>query len=485
MSEGGRSLRGLLVAVGVGLIALGLASLLGVPLPTIRTPDRPWGTAEDLATLAQRDDLNVVFILIDTLRADRLSAYGYARPTSPVMDALAASGIRFARTLAQSTWTKSSMASLWTGTYPVTNRITRYPHGLSESATAPAEILRDAGLRTVGIWRNGWVAPNFGFGQGFDLYFRPRANPMPGHVLQRNPSSRTLPGTDYDLTEAAVEFLRSVGDGRFFLYLHLMDVHQYVYDDSADFGSTYSDIYDNAIRWVDANVGTLVAVMQERGLMKRSVLVIASDHGEAFLEHGTEGHARNLYVETTHVPLLVVLPFRLREGIVVESPVENVDIWPTILDLLGLDPLPAAQGRSLVPLVEAAARGGEDVEAERRRPRFAHLDRTWGRTDTPPQPLISVSRDGYRLFRNSLTSVELYDLRADPLETTNLASREPERVADLMGRVAAYLQLPGAAWGAPTEVELTEMEWGQLKALGYMVDPDRPRDEQIVNTRAE
>jgi len=121
----------------------------------LRSDARTRGTLEDVEALAARSDVNLLFILIDTLRADRLSSYGYERPTSPTLDALAASGIRFARQMSQSSWTKCSMASLWTGLYPVRTGVTRAPQALSRDARMPAEILREAGIRTFAIWRNG------------------------------------------------------------------------------------------------------------------------------------------------------------------------------------------------------------------------------------------------------------------------------------------------------------------------------------------
>ena len=157
---------------------LGAASTLGaiylILFLEVRFGDsRPVGSVEDIERLAQRDDLNVLFILVDTLRADRLGSYGYERDTSPTIDALAADGARFANHLSQSSWTKCSMASLWTALYPARTRITRFEDAIPDTALLPAEILRDAGFRTAGVYRNGWVAPNFGFGQGFEVYSTP------------------------------------------------------------------------------------------------------------------------------------------------------------------------------------------------------------------------------------------------------------------------------------------------------------------------
>ncbi len=225
----------------------------------IRTNPRPLGGPEEIATLAARDDLNLLFVLIDTLRADRLSAYGYDRETSPNIDALAATGVRFAEHLSQSSWTKCSMASLWTGSYPARTGVTRAPQAVSEEARMPAEIFREAGFRTAGIWRNGWIDPNFGFSQGFEIYLSPRSERAKANRMRRleNPNI-TLTGDDGDILFSAYEFLRAHGHERWFLYLHMMDVHQYAYtEETALFGTTYSDSYDNSIRWVDSLLGHL------------------------------------------------------------------------------------------------------------------------------------------------------------------------------------------------------------------------------------
>ena len=150
------------------IVAVFFASFIEVRLPWKRDP-RALGSADDITALRGRKDVNLLFVLIDTLRADRLHSYGYARETSPEIDRLAAGGVRFAHQLSQSSWTKCSMASLWSTLYPARNGVTRYDDVLSPEAHLPAEVPHEAGFRTVGIFRNGWVAANFGFDQGFDL----------------------------------------------------------------------------------------------------------------------------------------------------------------------------------------------------------------------------------------------------------------------------------------------------------------------------
>jgi len=420
----------------------------------------------------RRGDVNVLFVLVDTLRADHLSAYSYPRLTSPVTDGLASSGIRFARVRSQSSWTKCSMASLWTAQYPVRTGILRHQHALANDITMPAEIFAAAGVETAGIWRNGWVAPNFGFAQGFDVYLRPVPSRAPEKFESVNISAAPLQGTDLDATESALEFIRAYGDRRFLLYLHYMDVHQYLYEQaSARFGASYEDAYDNAIHWVDRNVGLLLAGLRERGLLRKTLVVIASDHGEAFAEHGVEGHGKNLYREVTDTPLIVALPEPLPTGIVVESLIENIDIWPTILDLLALPALDGAQGRSLLPLIREAAEGkGASNPAAEGRPAFAQLDRTWGRRDGRPMPLVSVTAGSHQLIHavGRPGEDQLFDHARDPDEQNNIADAAPALAASLRSQIEAYLIQGTAGAAAPREVELDEMHLEQLRALGYM-----------------
>jgi arylsulfatase A-like enzyme len=455
--------------VALALITAGLSRL--VIDAGDRNP-RPRGTLEDVLALRERGDLNVLFILVDTLRADRLGVYGYERDTSPNLDALAATGIRFAEQVSQSSWTKCSMASLWTGLYPVRTRVLRAYDVVSPGARMPAEIFQEAGFRTAGIWRNGWIDPNFGFSQGFEIYLSPRSQRRRGARLVRleNPNY-SLDGNDADVLESAFGFLRAHGHERWFLYLHMMDVHQYAYsEDTALFGTSYSDSYDNAIRWVDSLLGILFDELDEMGLRERTVIVFSSDHGEAFGEHDGEGHARNVYGEVTETPLIMSFPFRLDPGIVVEARSENVDLWPTVLELLGLPALPDVDGRSMLPQIVAAARGEAPLDGDG--VAFAQIDQAWGRTREGPQPMVAVNQGPWRLmFRAGAPErTELYDKSADPHEQRNIAGEQPEVTETLKERVVGYLKSRPPPWGedAPS-VEIDELQLNQLRALGYGV----------------
>ncbi len=431
---------------------------------------RPVGGADDVAALAQRDDLNVLFILIDTLRADRLGAWGYERDTSPTLDRLASTGIRLSRHLAQSSWTKCSMASLWSSLHPPRSGVTRFDHVLPSEARLPAEILRDAGYRTASVYRNGWVAPNFGFSQGFEVYHRPAPRSLLPSERRERPGLR-VDSTDTSAVESAIAFLRAYADQRWLLYLHLMDVHEYVYDEaSAVFGPSYSDVYDQAILRINRVLDPLVQqVWRDRSLAARTLIVVASDHGEAFLERGQEGHARNVYPEVTEIPLVIALPFRLEPGIAIRERTQNVDVWPTLLALLGLPPLEPSDGRSLLPEILAAARREPEAEPDAPRSAFAYLDRSWGQAGQAARPQVAVARGEQRLVlsRSPEAREELFDRRGDRLETRDVSAEQPEIALALRSEAESYLAAKPPWDESVPRVELDEMELNQLRALGY------------------
>ncbi|MFP6654157.1 MAG: sulfatase [Myxococcota bacterium] len=436
---------------------------------------RPLGGKQDILQLTEREDLNVLFVVIDTLRADRLGMYGYRRNTSPQFDRWTETGLRFGRHLAQSSWTKASMASLWTSLYPMRTGVTRYDDVISEEAVMPAERLREAGFKTIGIYRNGWVAPTFGFDQGFDVYTHAPRRKLNPEIRAKNPTI-TTEGNDEDTVAAGIEFLRVSGhDGRWFLYMHLMDLHEFVYDEeSAVFGASHSDMYDNSIRWTDGTLDVLFNRLAEFGLSQKTLVVLTSDHGEAFRERGLEGHARAVYRETTEIPLVMFFPFKLDPGLVVPTRTQGIDVWPTIFELIGLAPFEDTDGLSRVPEILAAADG--EVLSDSATMAFSFLDENWGRQTRPPRHRLAVSEGPYRfVVRSAVQGVEaskpieeLFDAESDPRELNNLFESETE-IADRLRKAGEEWLAAVPSWGAAPKREIGELELNQLRALGYAI----------------
>ena len=460
------------ISVAMLVVIIFLSSYVEIRLGPADTR-RPLGTAEDIERLTEREDLNVLFILVDTLRAGRMSVYGYERASTPFLKQLASEGILFENQLSQSSWTKCSMASLWTGLYPARSGITRFQDVLSENAKMPAEVFSEAGFKTTGLFRNGWVEGYFGFSQGFDVYVRPQSQVAPATVRMENPTIH-FGGTDADALASAEEFLRIHGDERWFLYLHLMDIHEYLYDQlSAAFGSEYADVYDNAILRTDMILEEFFFMLQQNGYLEKTIVIVGSDHGEAFGERGSEGHARSVYRETTTVPLIISLPFRLEGGVRVTQPTRNIDIWPTMFDMLGL---PYADyetdGQSQLPAILAAARG--EPEPKTATTGIAHLDQTWGMRDRDPSPTVSLTDGPYRfVYSQGLLRApdrnELFDSRSDPGEFENRAEDEPETLSRLKQLAEEYLEGEPPWKDRPAGLELDEVQLNQLRALGYSV----------------
>jgi arylsulfatase A-like enzyme len=455
-----------LVAAGAIVLAF-LATFIEIGSPEKHDP-RPRGSAAELAALRERTDTNVLFILVDMLRADRLHSYGHERETSPTLDRLAAGGVRFAEHVAQSSWTKASMASLWSALNPPRSGITRFDEVIPESAVMPAELLAQAGFQTVGIFRNGWVAPTFGFGQGYQVYKHPPVRSLPPDVKLANPTL-TEQGTDEGAVEAALEFLRINGHKRWFIYMHLMDVHEYLYDeDSALFGTTHQDIYDNSIRHTDSIIRLLLESLEVAGYAENTIVAIASDHGEAFGERGFDGHAREVFRETTEVPFVLSFPFRLEPGLTMQQRTRNVDVWPTLLDLVGLALPGERDGRSLVPDLLALARGEETRTAPTA---IAHLDQAWGRPGMEPLPTVAVIDDRHRyvsIAQGNTTIEQLFDHVDDPAELRD-RSKDQSEALERLRAVAEQSLGQEPEWGDSPTRELDEIELNHLRALGYAI----------------
>ena len=345
-----------------GIVALALAIVLAAAPPPWSSSRAPaWSAAE-----AERPG-NVIFIVIDTLRADHLSAWGYQAPqavdpaTSPVIDALAADGVRFAQAYAQAPWTRPSAASYLTGLYPQSHAIATQFDRLSEQVPTLAEFLRDAGFRTVGFSANPQVSPPFGLSQGFDRFWNPssyfqsatflravRRHPWvtavesqlrPQPAASAGPPQRGIPNSDADAVNRAVRgWMQGVSDDRpTFLYLHYLDPHDpynapvdYLYSDpdshrqrdesvfhadrlvpprplQGSIMDSTSDAelrdhirrYDTEIRFVDTRLGELLDELRAAGLYRqdRDLVILTSDHGEEFYEHQQWLHGQSLYEE--------------------------------------------------------------------------------------------------------------------------------------------------------------------------------------------
>ncbi len=440
---------------------------------------------------------NVVLISIDTLRADRLGAYGYERPTSPVTDAeLAAAGVVFEGCFSQSPKTTPAHMTMLTSLYPCVHGVAlwdgmRPGPVLNPAVHTLAEVLKNAGYATGAFTGRGHVHRSRGFGQGFDVY------------VHRRRYEHGLAGERDGHLDRALEWMETQRHRKFLLFFHTYAVHDpYVppastaalFDDSAyarplraaverlrgdrrawdDAHRLFWDsvdtedaadvayverLYDAAIRHVDGDlVGTLLARLDALGLARRTLVILTSDHGEAFGEHGRFLHG-DLFTETLRVPLILRFPDRLPRGARVTAPVRLLDLMPTILDLVGVPAPAGVQGLSLLPLVSAgrgAPAGGAAVLSE-----FSGPERVY--------ESVRTERFTYVVDRQQ---EQLFDRRTDPGEQQNVARDRAVEQASLRRTLEHWrtecsqlgARLGPVGDGVPPPAGTVE----QLRALGYV-----------------
>jgi arylsulfatase A-like enzyme len=406
----------------------------------------------------------VVLVSIDTLRADHLGSYGAAFAHTPRLDALAAGGVRFATAIAPVPLTLPSHTTLLTGLDPPEHGVRHNGvFRLAEDVPTLAERLREAGFATAAFVAAYVLDRQFGLARGFDSYDDRTSRAKFGRGIlgfAERPADQVV--------DAALEWLGSA-PGRFFLWVHLYDPHA-DYRPPPGFASAFAGRpYDGEIAFVDAQLGRLLAALEERFPDGRTLVVVTADHGESLGEHGEATHSHLVYDATQHVPLLLN-GAGLPPGRVVDGVVALRDVAPTILELASAPPLPGKTGRSLV----AAARG-RTLE-----PRSAHVETLATQLDWGWSPLLGVRTDGFKYIR--APRPELYDLAADPGETRNLVADEPERSAALDAELDARL---ASARPVAPNLDLGDEGRERLEALGYVVpaDPAAHPDLGVVGGR--
>lgn len=432
------------------------------------------------------DDCNIVHISVDTLRADHLSLYGYDRPTSPYLETLAADGVVFDQHVNTGGGTLPVHMSMMTSLPPaVHNVLPKNERVLEEERVTLAETLAENGFVTGGFTDGGWMRGKFGFSQGFDSFYDK------GGRLEK-------------ILPKALEWVETERDQRFYLFLHTYDVHsewkshpyscpegyslrydpdytgefdgcigercasrlflwlneQIIADPEFDVGEylTEEDLrhqvarYDGCINYVDDKLEVLVRRLRELGLYDRTMIIVTSDHGEEFLDHGRLLHQNRPFEEMIRVPLIIKFPYSRFAGTRVEHLASTIDLMPTVLDVMGI-PVPSqAMGESLLPTLT------EDRPVRR----AVHVNRT---IRTQRWKLLA-SREGGDLF----------DLPNDPSESQNLSESEAELAARMgaeservMGEYKRLFEdFQEGVISGETKVELTPEEIENLRALGYL-----------------
>ena len=414
----------------------------------------------------------VVLVSIDTLRADHLGLYGYDRGTSPNLDRLALESTVFDQAMSTSPWTLPAHASLLTGLYPSRHGLTSHERYLESSLATLPQLFSKAGFRTAAVVNSHNLAPEFGLDRGFEQY-----RYVEERVDRREPSS--------EITDQAMEWVRLAGGKPLFLFLHYYDVHSdYVslaefeeaflrpYEGTAD-GSTAQlaafregkallsisdapnlvDRYDAGILQMDEEIGRFFDFLRKERLWESTLLVLTSDHGEEFFEHGGVLHGQTQYQEVLRVPLLIKGP-SIPAGRRVPNPVSLIDVVPTLAAQLRVAAPEELDGVDLSPLW--TGKGLED------RFLFSEADHNNVEHDITR----AVRYRSFKLHFNRLSrEYRLYDLARDPSEQEDIAGGEEEAFAALTGRLEGFLAAEKIE--APMR-SLSEEEIEKLRSLGYL-----------------
>lgn len=434
--------------------------------------------------------LNVILLSLDTVRADCLGAYGSASRSTPCIDALAKRSTVYLDALASSPWTLPSHASMFTGLYPSNHGAHCQRVPFTDDMQTIAERLAAEGYETLSFNGGGNVGATLGFDRGFARYrsfaFRAGSSDIRQYVLS-NPL-RPI--------EEGIAWIRAArGGGKrdrppFFLFLHSYEVHSPYY--SRRHGSFTSlealkDLqlskdagacdkarrdYQGGLEWADRAVGELVRTLKACRLEENTVLVLTSDHGEAFLEHGFVLHSIKLYPEFLHVPLIIFDP---RDPVAKASrkPASIVDIKPTILDLLGMAAGPGMDGISLVREVDAARRRFAEVCFD---PGASNrLLRAGIVTMADVSSKMIAQGDRRLIFNDQRGTVELYDVAADPGMLTDLAGRDRDEAARLKAELDQWIASTRMGYDKPSRRQvhpagkgLPQEQADQLRSLGYI-----------------
>ena len=412
--------------------------------------ERTVASVAEVAAPASASGYNVVLVTIDTARRDRFGCYGDPDARTPTVDALAATGVRFADAVTSAPLTLPSHATLLTGLYPTSHGV--HDNGIGALGPEPSTLATSLSQRgyATGAFIGAFVLDQrFGLARGFDVYDFAvgRDGYRPG---QPDFNERAADG----VTDAALDWLnRAAGDDApFFAWLHYFDPHLPYTSPLARLPEFAGRPYDAEIAYADAQLKRVVDWLQQRGLRDRTLVVVASDHGEAFGEHGEATHGMFIYEGTMAVPLIVSCPSLFPRPVVHAGGVVGlVDVRPTLEDLLGVTAGDAMDGQSTLAPVPAGRRVYMETHGPRRMAGCAPLHGLRGADDkfiAAPEP-------------------EYYDLAADPGEMENLHRR---RAADLQPvRAELEARLAGAGAGDVGVRTLTDEEVRRLGSLGYTV----------------
>lgn len=410
--------------------------------------------ARSLSSLLPLDksNLNVLVIVIDTLRADHLGCYGYGAIETPNIDALAQEGVRFNQVASAIPLTLPSHCSIFTGTYPLFHLVRdNGGYYLDEDYITLPEMLKVRNYKTAAFISAYVLDSKWGLDQGFDYYFDEFDLTKYKKVSL---SSVQRPGGE--VQREAIEWLEKNKENKFFAWIHYYDPHS-PYTPPPPFDKKYEGRpYDGEIAYIDFLIGRLMDYLQQEKLLEKTLLVFTSDHGEGLGEHKEILHGNFIYDTTVRVPLIIRFPDKEIQDKVISTQVRLIDIVPTILDYLGIEFSEEIQGVSLLPLIKG---NSEDLPA--------YSETYYPRIHFGWSELISIRKNGYKYI--DAPKPELYDLRADPSELNNLYLQKKDIAEQLKSELNQIIERDSTKAGKKAAKRELDQETRQkLRALGYL-----------------
>ncbi|MEW5988260.1 MAG: sulfatase [Chloroflexota bacterium] len=460
---------------------------------------------------------NILLIALESTRFDHLSCYGYQRPTTPNIDQVAAEGVLYERAISPAPWTLPSHACLFTGLHTSQHGTNFNNPRLNPDLMTLAETLAAHGYRTGAFSTNPWINETLNFNKGFDTFrwakraFEWLAPIFPRETILekvvryvqdywRPPSLRNNVLIEKWVKEA------QASDQPFFAYTMYYDPHyplrprppyakQYLGEKYGRWLRVNKDpdrymagavqmteedfeilrgLYDSRIASMDDIIGRLVKSLRGMGILDDTMLILIADHGENFGEHNLMSHQYCVYDTLVHVPLIIRYPARFPTGLRVQGQVQSTELFTTILDVAGIDRQAVKndlRGRSLVPDELAVAPPLPYAISEYLVPNLERMQRlfakyNWQQYD---RAVRSLRREDYKYIWTSDDRPELYDLKADPGETNNLAAAQPELAAEMQGQMDEWLaSINQSDRSAQPVQELSEDVLERLKDLGYL-----------------